>query len=168
MIFTLGRAFQPRIICLDTIILPDLASKNRNCLIHFWLQCKFQISVTCFHIEMEPPIGGWGLIYMRGSGVEGLDLFLGFIFSPTGIFRPYIEVRQTHKSSWSFFRCSLRKPACYPKGGTCYTCIKGVCIWKVQFEPKNVDSLKILHPKILRSCISPTKNMGNNFHRNMS
>ena len=34
-------------------------------------------------------------------------------------------------------------------------------------HPKNMDSLKILHPKILGSCISPTKDMGDNFHRNM-
>ena len=48
---------------------------------------------------------------MRGSGVEGLITFLGFIFSPAGIFRPYIEFRETHKSSLSFFRCSFWKPS---------------------------------------------------------
>ena len=44
---------------------------------------------------------------MRGSGVEGLIIFLGFIFSPTGIFRPYIEFRETHKSSLSFLDVHL-------------------------------------------------------------
>ena len=51
---------------------------------------------------METPIEGLGLLHMRGSGVEGLITFLGFIFSPAGIFRPYIEFRETHKSSFSF------------------------------------------------------------------
>ena len=56
---------------------------------------------------------------MRGSGVEGLIVFLGFILSPTGIFRPYIEIRETHKS---FFRCSLWKFIGFVPGRwvTCY------------------------------------------------
>ena len=29
-----------------------------------------------------------------------------------------------------------------------------------KFKPKNMDSLKILHPKILGSCISPTQKYG--------
>ena len=39
---------------------------------------------------------------MRESGVEGLIIIFGFIFSPAGIFRPCIEFRETHKSSLSF------------------------------------------------------------------
>ena len=40
---------------------------------------------------------------MRGSGVKGLTILFGLILSPAGIFRPYIEFRETHKSSLSFF-----------------------------------------------------------------
>ena len=40
---------------------------------------------------------------MRGSGVEGLIIFLEFILFPAGIFRSYIELRETHKSSLRFF-----------------------------------------------------------------
>ena len=44
---------------------------------------------------------------MRRSGAEVLIVFLGFILSPIGTFRPDIEVREAHKSSWSTFRLSL-------------------------------------------------------------
>ena len=40
---------------------------------------------------------GLGLLHMRESGVKGLTIFLGFILSPAGIFKPYIEFRETHK-----------------------------------------------------------------------
>ena len=67
---------------------------------------------------METHIEGLGLLRMKGSGVEGLIIFLGFILSLTGIFRPYIEFRETHKSSLSFFRCSFWKPSgLLPQGG---------------------------------------------------
>ena len=36
----------------------------------------------------------------------------------------------------------------------------GVCVWRVKFKPQNMDSLKIFHPKILESCISPTQKYG--------
>ena len=36
----------------------------------------------------------------------------------------------------------------------------GVCIWRAKFKPKNMDSPKILHPKILGSCVSPTQKYG--------
>ena len=77
---------------------------------------------------------------MRGSGVEGLTIFLGFIFSPAGIFRPYIEFRETHKSSFRFFRFldvySGSLQGCCPEG-------EGVCIWRVQLKPNNMDSSKV-------------------------
>ena len=34
-------------------------------------------------------------------------------------------------------------------------------------QTQNLDLLKILHPEILGSCISPPQNMGGNFHRKM-
>ena len=91
---------------------------------------------------METPIEGLGFLHMRGSGAEGLSYFLGFILSPAGIFRSYIELRETHKSSLSFFRCSFWKPSgLLPQG-------EGVCIWRVQMKPNNMESLKILNPKM--------------------
>ena len=69
---------------------------------------------------METPIEGLGLLHMRGSGVEGLIIFIRFIFSPAGIFRPYIELRETHKSSVSFLDVhSKRDPQ---KFGQCFRC----------------------------------------------
>ena len=52
---------------------------------------------------METPIVVSWLLHMRGSGVEGLIILLGFILSFyfAGIFMPYIEFRETHKSSLS-------------------------------------------------------------------
>ena len=91
---------------------------------------------------METPIEGLGLLHMRGSGVEGLIIFLGFIFSPAGIFRPYIEFKETHKSSFSFLDVhSGSLQGCCPEG-------EGVCIWRVQLTPNNMDSSKILKPKM--------------------
>ena len=90
---------------------------------------------------METPTEGLGLLHMRGSGVEGL-IILGFIFSPAGIFRPYIEFRETHKSSLSFLNVhSGSLQGCCPEG-------EGVCIWSVQLKPNNMNSLKILKPKM--------------------
>ena len=91
---------------------------------------------------METPIEGLGLLHMRESGVEGLIIFLGFIFSLTGIFRTYIEFRETHKSSFSFIDVhSGSLQGCCPEG-------KGVCIWRVQLKTNNMDSSKILKPKM--------------------
>ena len=93
---------------------------------------------------METPIEGLGLLHMRGSGVEGLSIFLGFILSPAGIFRPYIEFRETHKSSLSFLDVH---------SGSLQPCNRGegVCIWRVQLKPiYNIDSLKMLKPKMFR------------------
>ena len=79
---------------------------------------------------------------MRESGVEGLVIFLRFIFSPTGIFRPYIEFRETQKSSVSFLDVhSGSLLGCCPEG-------EGVCIWRNQLTPNNMDSSKILKPKM--------------------
>ena len=79
---------------------------------------------------------------MRGSGVEELIIFLGFNFSPAGISRPYIEFRETHKSSLRFLDVhSGSLQGCCPEG-------EGVCIWRVQLKPNNMDSSKILKPKI--------------------
>ena len=84
---------------------------------------------------METPIEGLGLLHMRESGVEGLNIFLGFIF------RPYIEFRETHKSSFSFLDVhSGSLLGCCPEG-------EGVCIWRVQLTP-NLDSSKIFKPKM--------------------
>ena len=64
------------------------------------------------------------------------------------------------KSSWTFFRFSLWNFSGFlPKRGTCYNCTRG-CVWRVQFRSKNIVSLKILHRKILVSCISPTQKYG--------
>ena len=38
--------------------------------------------------------------------------------------------------------------------------VYGVCVLRVKFKLKNMDSLKILHPKILGCCISPTQKYG--------
>ena len=92
---------------------------------------------------MEAPIEGLVLLHMRGSGIEGLNIiFLGFILSPAGIFTPYIEFRETHKNSLSFSDVhSGILQGCYPRG-------EGVCIWRVQLKPNNMDSSKILKPKM--------------------
>ena len=83
---------------------------------------------------METPIEGSGLLHVRKSGVEGLIIFLGFTFSSAGIFRPYIEFRETHKSSLSFLDVhSGSLQGCCPEG-------EGVCIWRVQLKPNNIDS----------------------------
>ena len=83
---------------------------------------------------METPIEGLGLLHMKGSAVEGLTIFLWFIFSPAGIFRPYIEFRETHKSSLSFLdvHSGSLQGSC-PEG-------EGLCIWRVQLKPNNMDS----------------------------
>ena len=48
-------------------------------------------------------------------------------------------------------------------GGYLLYLYTGVCVWRVKYKPRNMDSLKILHPKILGSYISLTqKNMGEN------
>ena len=67
---------------------------------------------------METPIEGLGLLHMRESGVEGLITFLEFILPPPVIFRPYIEFRETHKSSFSFLDVqSGSLQGCCPEGG---------------------------------------------------
>ena len=79
---------------------------------------------------------------MMGSGVKGLIIFLGFVLSPAGIFRPYIEFRETHKRSLSFFRCSFWKHSgLLPQGG-------GICIWREILKPKLFGILHISYPKI--------------------
>ena len=80
---------------------------------------------------METPIEGLGLLHMRESGVEGLIIFLGFIFSPTGIFSLWLFL-DVHSGSLQ---------GCCPEG-------EGVCIWRVQLTPNNMDSSKILKPKM--------------------
>ena len=40
---------------------------------------------------------GLGLLHMKGSEVEGLIIFLGFIFSPAGIFKTYIDSERPTK-----------------------------------------------------------------------
>ena len=83
---------------------------------------------------METPIEELGLLHMKGLGVEGRIIFLGFIFSPAGILRPYIEFRETHKSSVSFLDVhSGSLQGCCHEG-------EGVCIWRVQLKPNNMDS----------------------------
>ena len=54
---------------------------------------------------------------MRESRVQRLILFLGFILPPAGIFRLYIKIRETHKSSCKFFRCSLQEVLGFGGGG---------------------------------------------------
>ena len=81
-------------------------------------------------------------MHMRGSGVEGLIIFLEFIFSPAGIFRPYTEFRETHKSSLSFLDVHSESLQ------GCCSEEEGVCIWRVQLKPNNMDSSKILKPKM--------------------
>ena len=67
---------------------------------------------------------------------------------------------QFYQTFMDFFRFSLWNFSGFlPKRGTCYNCIRG-CVWRVQFRSKNIVSLKILHPKILVSCISPTQKYG--------
>ena len=83
---------------------------------------------------METLIEGLGLLHMMGSGVEELIIFLGFIFSPAGIFRPYTEFIETHKSSLRFLDVHSESfQGCCPEG-------EGVCIWRVQLKPNNMDS----------------------------
>ena len=108
---------------------------------------------------METPIEGLGLLHTRGSGGEELIIFLRFIlaFYFAGIFRPYIEFRETHKSSLSILDVhSGSLQGCCPRG-------EGVCIWRVQLKPNNMDSSKILKPEMFEI----PKNMDNNFHRKM-
>ena len=107
---------------------------------------------------METPIEGLGLLHMRGSGIEGLIIFLGFIFSPAGTFRPYTEFRETHKS----FRCSFWKPSGLlpQRGGGVH--MEGPIEtqqygFTENFEAKNVWDTAYLVPK----------HMGNNFHGKM-
>ena len=99
---------------------------------------------------------------MRESGVEGLNIFLGFIFSLAGIFRPCIEFRETHKSSFSFLYVhSGSLQGCCPEG-------EGVCIWRVQLTPNNMESSKIFQAKnFWHTGYLVPKNMGNNFHKKM-
>ena len=66
---------------------------------HLWAFDKHNASST----------EGLGLLHMRRSEVKGLIIFLGFILSAAGICRPYIEFRETYKSSLSFFRYSFWK-----------------------------------------------------------
>ena len=97
---------------------------------------------------METPIEGLVLLHMRESGVEGLIIILRFIFSPAGIFRPYIEFRETHESSFSFLDVHSGSPQdCCPDQ---YGFIKN-------FEAKSVWHTAYLVPK----------NMGNSFHKKM-
>ena len=71
---------------------------------------------------------------MRGLGVKGIIIFLGFIFvSPAGIFRPYIEFRETDRSSLSFLDVHFGSLQAYcPRG-------EGVCIWRVRLKPNDMD-----------------------------
>ena len=51
-----------------------------------------------------------------GGGMVMDEIDTCIILSPAGIFRSYIELRETHKSS--FFRCSFWKPSgLLPQGG---------------------------------------------------
>ena len=111
---------------------------------------------------METPTEGLGLLHMRGSGAERLIIFSGFIFSPTGIFRLYIEFRETHKSSFSFLDVYFGSlQGCCPEG-------EGVCIWEGSIETqqygfiKNFDTINFWHTVYLIP-----KNTGNNFHKKM-
>ena len=106
---------------------------------------------------METPIEGLGLLH-RGQGSRGLSYFLGFILSPVGSFRPYIEFRETHKS----FRSSFWKPSGLlpQRGGGVH--MEGSIEtqqygFTENFEAKHVWDTAYLVPKY----------MGNNFHRKM-
>ena len=48
-----------------------------------------------------------------------------------------------------------------PGGYFVYSCT-GVCVWRVKFKPKNMDSLKILHQKYWDLAYLLPKNTGKN------
>ena len=50
--------------------------------------------------------------------------------------------------------CNIHVPG---GGGVLAVLYTGMCEWTIKFKPKNMDSLKILHPKILGSCVSLTQ-----------